>query len=132
MEENSNEIHSRLRKARGLGSAKEGTNHWWLQRVTALALTPLTIWLVWSLISLTNYNHFAVLAWIAEPLQASFLIIFFLVAFHHSQLGMQVVIEDYVSNHFARILFIIFIKFICYSLAIISVVSILTILIGAL
>jgi len=132
MKDNSNEIYSGLRRARGLGSAKEGTNHWWLQRVTALALTPLTIWLIWSLISLTNYSYLVFRAWVGQPFQASCLILFFLVAFHHSHLGMQVVVEDYVSNHFAKILFIIFIKFICYSLAIISVVSVLTILIGAL
>jgi succinate dehydrogenase / fumarate reductase, membrane anchor subunit len=131
MTPNSSSLRSPLSRARGLGSAKEGTHHWWLQRVTAIALIPLTMWLVASIVALSGSGYDAFILWFGQPINATVMILFLGVAFHHAQLGMQVVIEDYVSHHGWRVTLNILVKFACYGLATLSIVSILTIAFGA-
>ena len=131
MASSSNSLRSALGRARGLGSAKEGTHHWWLQRLTAIALIPLTMWLVASIIALSGFGYEAFVAWFGQPINATVMILFLAVAFHHAQLGMQVVIEDYVSHHGRRAALNILVKFACYGLATLSIVSILIITFGA-
>jgi succinate dehydrogenase / fumarate reductase membrane anchor subunit len=131
MASQSHSLRSALGKVRGLGSAKEGTHHWWLQRLTALALIPLTIWLVASLIALSGFGHEEFVVWFGQPVNATIMILFLAVAFHHAQLGMQVVIEDYVPHHGWRMALIILVKFACYGLAVLTIVSILKIAFGA-
>jgi succinate dehydrogenase / fumarate reductase membrane anchor subunit len=127
----SNNLRSPLGRARGLGSAKEGLHHWWAQRLTALALIPLTVWFVASVVGLAGggYDEFAF--WLASPCNATAMILFFAVTFHHAQLGMQVVLEDYVSDHGWRVGSIIVVKFICYGLAALGIVSTLLVTFGA-
>ena len=86
-----------LAKARGLGSAKSGTHHWIAQRLTAIALIPLSIWFVFSLVCMTELNYQTAIEWIQSPLSAVFLLLFIIAMFHHAQLGVQVVIEDYID-----------------------------------
>lgn len=124
-------LRSALGRARGLGSAKDGTHHWWAQRVTALALIPLTLWFVYSIIGLSAGGYAAFVAWCSSPINATAIVLFLVVAFHHAQLGMQVVIEDYVSSHGSRMTLILLVKFACYALAVLSIVSILTLTFGA-
>ncbi len=131
MSSKSHSLRSALGKARGLGSAKDGTHHWWLQRVTAIALIPLTIWFVASLIALAGHDYAAFMNWFGQPINATVMILFLAVAFHHAQLGMQVVIEDYVSSHGWRTATNLLVKFACYALAALSIISILTIALGA-
>jgi succinate dehydrogenase / fumarate reductase, membrane anchor subunit len=131
MSSKSDSLRSALGKARGLGSAKDGTHHWWLQRVTAIALIPLTIWFVASLIALAGHDYAAFMNWFGQPINATVMILFLAVAFHHAQLGMQVVIEDYVSSHGWRTAINLLVKFACYALAALSIISILTIALGA-
>ncbi|MEQ9110075.1 MAG: succinate dehydrogenase, hydrophobic membrane anchor protein [Rhodospirillaceae bacterium] len=131
MSSKSHSLRSALGKARGLGSAKDGTHHWWLQRVTAIALIPLTIWFVASLIALAGHDYAAFMNWFGQPINATVMILFLAVAFHHAQLGMQVVIEDYVSSHGWRTAINLLVKFACYALAALSIISILTIALGA-
>ncbi|MEQ8509051.1 MAG: succinate dehydrogenase, hydrophobic membrane anchor protein [Rhodospirillaceae bacterium] len=131
MSSKSHSLRSALGKARGLGSAKDGTHHWWLQRVTAIALIPLTIWFVASLIALAGHDYAAFMNWFGQPINATVMILFLAVAFHHAQLGMQVVIEDYVSAHGWRTAINLLVKFACYALAALSIISILTIALGA-
>ena len=131
MASSSNSLRSALGRARGFGSAKEGTHHWWLQRLTAIALIPLTMWLVASIIALSGFGYEAFVAWFGQPINATVMILFLAVAFHHAQLGMQVVIEDYVSHHGRRTALNILVKFACYGLATLSIVSILIITFGA-
>ncbi|MGI8561634.1 MAG: succinate dehydrogenase, hydrophobic membrane anchor protein [Luteimonas sp.] len=83
-------------RARGLGSAKSGTGHFWWQRVTAIVLAILVPWLVGTLVSLVGADVFTVQAAIAKPWNAILLAVFVLALFWHAKLGMQVVIEDYV------------------------------------
>ncbi|HVW68254.1 MAG TPA: succinate dehydrogenase, hydrophobic membrane anchor protein [Steroidobacteraceae bacterium] len=91
-------LRTPLGKVLGRGSAKEGVHHWWVQRLTAIALVPLTIWFVVSLLSLPSFDRVTVLAWMAQSWTALFLVLFVLVATWHSQLGVRVVVEDYVHG----------------------------------
>jgi succinate dehydrogenase / fumarate reductase membrane anchor subunit len=83
-------------RARGLGSARTGTQAWWLQRLTALALVPLCLWLGASLISLVGADHAQFSAWVAQPLNAIALLLTLGTAFYHFKMGVDEVIEDYV------------------------------------
>ena len=104
-------LRSPLGKVLGAGSAKEGVHHWWLQRLTSVALVPLTIWFVVSLLSLPSLEHVTVITWMAQTWTALLLILFILVATWHSQLGVRVVVEDYVHGG-AKTLTLVLITFI--------------------
>lgn len=94
---------SPLGRARGLGSAKQGTHHFWVQRVSAVALIPLSLWFVFSLARLDAGNFEAVRWWIQAPSVAVALVLFIAAALYHSMLGVQVVIEDYVAHEGSKI-----------------------------
>jgi succinate dehydrogenase / fumarate reductase membrane anchor subunit len=126
----SENLRSPLGQARGLGSAKDGLHHWWVQRLTALALIPLTVWFVASLIGLGGADYDTFVAWLARPVNCTLMILFFAAALHHAQLGMQVVLEDYVSSHGLRVGSIILVKFLCYGLAAFGIVSTLIVTFG--
>ena len=96
-------LRSDLGRVRGLGSAKDGTHHWWGQRVTAIALVPLTVWFVVSVIGLAGAPLPALKAWVASPVVAVLLIALIVATFQHARLGVQVVIEDYVHNEVVKI-----------------------------
>src|SRR6516225_9879201 len=104
-------LRSPLGRVEGLGSAKSGVHHWWLQRLTSIALVPLTIWFMVSLLSLPSLDHVTVLAWMAQSWTALLLILLVLVATWHSQLGVRVVVEDYVHGSGARTLTLVLIGF---------------------
>jgi succinate dehydrogenase / fumarate reductase, membrane anchor subunit len=91
-------LRSPLGKVLGTGSAKEGVHHWWLQRLTSIALVPLATWFVVSLLSLQSFEHVTVITWMAHSWTALLLVLFILVATWHSQLGVRVVVEDYVHG----------------------------------
>jgi succinate dehydrogenase / fumarate reductase membrane anchor subunit len=91
-------LRSPLGRVLGYGAAKEGVHHWWVQRLTALALVPLSVWFVVSLLSLPAYDHATVYAWVAQSWTALLLVLFIAVSAWHSKLGVQVVIEDYVHG----------------------------------
>lgn len=104
-------LRSDLARVRGLGSAKEGTGHWWAQRLTAIALVPLSLWFVASVIALAGADLATVRGWIADPFVAVLLVVLIAATFHHAQLGLQVVIEDYVHGHGAKALALILSSF---------------------
>ena len=116
-----------LSRARGLGSAKGGTHHWWAQRVTALALIPLTIWLTASMIALTGAGYAELVAWMRSPLVAIAWMALIVALFHHAQLGVQVVIEDYVHVEWLKIASIVLVKLLAVMLALTCVLSVLRI-----
>ncbi|HTE39692.1 MAG TPA: succinate dehydrogenase, hydrophobic membrane anchor protein [Steroidobacteraceae bacterium] len=91
-------LRSPLRDVLGLGTAKEGAKHWWWQRVTAIGLALLGVWFVASLICLGSLEYAAITSWIGSPFTTTFLSIFIVTLALHSQLGVQVVIEDYVHG----------------------------------
>ena len=120
-------LRTDLARVRGLGSAKDGTAHWWAQRLTALALVPLTLWLVVSLVALAGADHAAVTAWIARPVVAVLLTLAIVAGFHHAQLGVQVVIEDYVHNEWLKLASVVAVKFAAAALGVAVVFSVLKI-----
>ena len=87
-----------LAVARGLGPAREGLHHWWVLRVTSVAQMLLAPWLVWFVLGLLGADRETVRAAIADPIQATLLIAFVVTLFWHTQLGLQVVVEDYVHG----------------------------------
>ena len=122
-------LRSPLGKVLGTGSAKEGVHHWWLQRLTSVALVPLTVWFVVSLLSLPSHDHVAVISWMAQSWTALFLILFILVATWHSQLGVRVVVEDYVHGG-AKTLTLVVITFIHAVVAAAGVFAVLKVAFG--
>jgi succinate dehydrogenase / fumarate reductase, membrane anchor subunit len=103
-------LRSPLGRVRGMGSAKSGTHHWWMQRVTSIALLPLTLWFVVSMISLAGASYLETLLWIAQPMNAVLMLVLIGLTFHHMASGLQVVVEDYVRDEFKRIAIILVIK----------------------
>jgi succinate dehydrogenase / fumarate reductase membrane anchor subunit len=96
-------LQSPLGKILGHGSAGHGTEHWWAQRVTAAALLPLTIWFALAIGGMDSYDHSAVIEWIASPLNGILLSLLLIAVLYHSQLGLQVVVEDYVHTGWVRV-----------------------------
>jgi succinate dehydrogenase / fumarate reductase membrane anchor subunit len=114
-------MQTTLGRVRGLGSAKEGVTHWWAQRLTALALIPLTLWFVASVVGLIGAPFEAFRAWVRSPLDAVLLLALIVATFHHAQLGLQVVIEDYVHHEVTKLASLLFIKAAALLLALVSV-----------
>lgn len=96
-------LRSPLGVVRGLGSAKEGVRHWWLQRVTAIALVPLVAWFVWSVLCVSRMDYAEARAWLGAPHVATLMIAFVVGVFWHAQLGLQVVLEDYVHHPWGKV-----------------------------
>ena len=117
-------LRTPLGRARGLGSAKDGTHHWWAQRVTALALIPLMIWLVFNIVAHVGAPQLAVAQWMGHPINAALLAALVVALFHHAQLGLQVVIEDYVHCEALKVAGLLAMKGLCWLLAAIAVLSI--------
>jgi succinate dehydrogenase / fumarate reductase membrane anchor subunit len=111
-------LRNPLARAKGLGSAKDGTTHWWHQRLTAIALALLTPWFVVFAVGLIGADQAAVQGAIARPLTATLLAAFVLSLFWHARLGLQVVVEDYVHGALEVVLQVA-IKFV-YALAAIA------------
>jgi len=119
-----------LAKVKGLGSAKEGTTHFWRQRLTALLLIPLVLWIGFSLAALP-VDHATLVGWIQQPWVSVALVLLVMVTFYHAQLGLQVVIEDYVSSHARRTVILLLSNLSCLLLGTIGVISVLKISFGA-
>jgi succinate dehydrogenase / fumarate reductase, membrane anchor subunit len=112
-----------LAKARGLGSAKDGVNHWWMQRVTAMALLFLAPWFIYFAVSLIGADYDSVRAAIAHPLNATLLVSFMIAMCWHARLGLQVVVEDYIHG-WQEITLQLLIKFAYAIAAIASIIAI--------
>ena len=111
-------LKSPLGQVRGLGSAKSGTEHWWAQRVTAVALVPLTLWFVYAIASNAGADHAMMTAWLAHPVNAILMLLLVAATFHHLHLGVQVVIEDYVHNEGMKIAGLLAVKLASVALAV--------------
>jgi succinate dehydrogenase / fumarate reductase membrane anchor subunit len=124
------DLRSPLSQVKGLGSAKEGTTHFWRQRLTALLLIPLILWFGFSLAAIP-VDYATLIATIQHPAVTVALILLIMATFYHAQLGLQVIIEDYVSTHSTRMASIILVNFLCLLLGVIGVVAVLKIALGA-
>ena len=120
-----------LNKASGLDSAKDGTGHWWAQRITAVVLIPLGLWFAISLLRLPNGDYSAVRSWLAEPLNSILMILLIVSVLHHSQLGIQVVVEDYVHNEQVKVLVLALSKVWHIALAVAATCSLILVLLGS-
>ena len=123
-------MRSPLGRAIGLGSAKEGVEHWWMQRITAVALVPLTLWFVIAVIGLVGADLETVHNWVGRPLPAILLVLLLIASFYHMSLGLQVVIEDYVHTELAKLGLVIAIRLLCFAFAVAGIFALLTIALG--
>ena len=121
------DLRTPLARARGLGSARYGVHHWWAQRLTAIALIPLVVWFAISLVMMSGADYGAVRAWIGSPVVMVLLILTIAVGLHHGQLGLQVVIEDYVHGDGSKLALIVAVRFIAIFFGLAAVVAILRI-----
>ena len=120
-------LRTDLGKVRGLGSAKEGAGHWWAQRLTAIALIPLLVWFVASVVPLVGAELRIVREWISNPVNSVLLLTLIVAVFHHAQLGLQVVIEDYVHTGWLKLASVIAVKFAAFGLSATSLFAVLKI-----
>ncbi len=114
-------------KVHDLGASRKGLHHWWMQRVTAFALMPLSAWLIFSLACIADINYQTLVSWVSDPVHSIFLIGFLLSAYYHAMLGLQTILEDYVSTEWLRISSIVFSNLILLLLLITAVFSVLKI-----
>ena len=120
-------MRSDLGRVRGLGTAKEGAHHWWMQRLTAIALIPLTLWFIISIASLNSASYAETVNWLSIPLVSIFMILLISSTLYHALLGVQVVVEDYIHQEGFKFLLLIGLKFIFLVLGVIAVFSLLKI-----
>jgi succinate dehydrogenase / fumarate reductase, membrane anchor subunit len=118
-------MRSPLGRARGLGSARAGAAHWWTQRITSIALVPLTLWFLCAMVRMIGATRDDVVLWMAGPLPIVLMIALVIATFHHLQAGLQVVIEDYVTNDALRVGSILLVKGLSLLLALACIVSVL-------
>ena len=123
-------MRSPLGRAIGLGSAKEGVEHWWAQRVTAIALVPLSIWFVISVIGFVGADLETVQDWVSRPLPAILLVLLLIASFYHMSLGLQVVIEDYVHIELVKLGLVIVVRLFCFAVAVAGIFAVLSMALG--
>lgn len=123
-------FRSPLVRAKGLGAAKSGVDHWLAQRVAAVALVPLVIWFAIGLIGQVGADYESVKAWVGRPVNAVLLILLLGTMFHHAQLGMQVIYEDYIHTNWLKIASIYLTKFAAYLLAVGASFAVLKVALG--
>ena len=119
-----------LARVKGLGAAKEGVAHWWAQRVSAVALVPLTIWFVVAVVAHVGSDHATMVDWLSSPLSLGLMIAVVVATFYHAELGLQHVIEDYVQSEACKIALLLALKFACLALGLAAIVSLLVIAFG--
>ena len=124
-------LRTPLGRVRGLGSAKSGTHHWWHQRLTALALIPLAVWFIVSLLIYTGAGYVEVTGWLASPVVAGIMILLIIATFYHLKLGVQVVVEDYVHAESLKTAMVIVVNAGCLVLGLATVLAVLKLWLGS-
>lgn len=114
-------MRSPLGRAIGLGSAKEGVEQWWTERLTAVALVPLTVWFAASVIALSGSDYATFIAWVRTPVATTLMVLLLIALFSHAALGLQVVVEDYHTK--ARVAALVAVRLVCFSLAVVGIVA---------
>ena len=130
MSEAGRTFRTELGRVRGLGAAKEGVHHWWMQRVSAIALVPLTLWFVIALVAHTGADYATARAWLGSPVTFGLMVLLVGATFYHAQLGLQVVIEDYIHREGWKIALILLTKLASLVLALAAIVALLVIAFG--
>ena len=120
-------MRSPLGRAKGLGSSRSGVSHWWMQRLTAMGMVPLVLYCLISFLCLADASETAARSWIAHPFNSVMLILLLGTGFYHASLGLQVVIEDYISRESRKILMLAMMKMMMTAFAAFSIFSVLLI-----
>jgi len=123
-------LQTPLGRARGLGSAKDGTGHWWAQRLTAILLVPLVLWLIISALPMLGADYADARIWLARPLNALLILTLILTVIYHALLGVQVVIEDYFHNRRIEVSLLITIKLIAFVASLASALAVVRVAVG--
>jgi succinate dehydrogenase / fumarate reductase, membrane anchor subunit len=120
------DFRSKLARAQGLGTAHHGVGHWWVQRVTAVALIPLSVWFMYSLVTaMLAPSVVTVALWFASPVHTALMVLMLIATFWHAKLGMQVVIEDYVHTPAMKYFLLLANMFFCVALGAVSILAVL-------
>lgn len=120
-------LRTPLSRAKGLGSAKEGIGHWWMQRVTSLCLIPLIVWAAVMIATLGSHEHHYFTNWLASPINAILMITLVVIVCYHAALGLQVIIEDYVHLTALKIISIVAVYLFAFILALVGVFAVIEI-----
>lgn len=123
-------LRSPLGRALNWGSAKEGVEHWWAQRVTSVALVPLALWFVATLVAHLGADRAAAVAWLRSPLTAVTMALLVIATFVHMALGLQVIIDDYVHHEGAKVASLIGAKLVCWALGAAALFAVLRVAFG--
>lgn len=123
------DMRTPLARAIGLGSAKGGVDHWWMQRVSAIALVPLTIWFIAAIIAKTGADYTAFVAWMRNPVTDILMGLLLIALFYHAALGLQVVVEDYVHSD-VKFAAVIAVRLVCFTLGAAGILATLHISLG--
>ena len=125
------QLRTPLKRVKGLGAAGSGgTRHFWLQRLTAIALVPLSLWFVFTVVALVGQDPFVVRARLAEPVTGMLMIAFIGALFWHAQLGLQVIVEDYVHTRWLEVVLQVAIKFAALAGALLAALAVIRIALG--
>jgi succinate dehydrogenase / fumarate reductase membrane anchor subunit len=124
------QTRSWFERTQGLGSAREGIGHWWMQRVSAVALIPLTLWLTASLIARARGDYGSFIIWLRTPFTSVLMVLLLIALFYHMALGLQVVVEDYVHTDRIKIPTVVVIHLTSFALAAAGIVTTLRIAFG--
>ena len=116
-------LRSQLKRARGLGSARSGSGAWWVERLTSIALVPLTLWFIASAISLEGATRAGMIAWLHAPVPLVLILCLIVATFWHMELGLRVVVEDYVHNDVIRMAMLLFQRGLCIVAALLCVIA---------
>lgn len=123
-------MRSPLAKARGLGSARHGVGHWWMQRLTAMGLVPLVAYVMAGLLTAVRADYGDAASWLASPLNAVAMLLLFGAGFYHAALGLQVIIEDYIPHETRRLIVLALMRLVMTGFAVLGLFSILVVAIG--
>lgn len=124
-------LQTPLARVKGLGSARRGAEHWWRQRLSAVALLPLSLWFIYELTTLNSLEYGAARAWVLTPATAALLTLFIPTLFYHAQAGLQVVVEDYVKPEGLKLAIIALVKFTAAVGAVVALLAVAKIHLGA-
>ena len=118
------------RAVRGLGSGREATAHWWAQRLTSVGLLPLVLWFAYSAVGLADADYLTVLAWLGDHVNAVLMILLAITLFYHADLGLKVIVEDYVHREAVKIVLLLAIHGAAFVLAMTSVLAVVRLMLG--
>ncbi len=122
---------SNLSRARGLGTARHGVGQWISERVSSVALIPLTLWLVWAGLTLPKAGYAGAVVWLRSPLNAVLVALLVVVGFWHMAIGMRVIIEDYIHKAGSKAVLLLLNLFLCTLAGALALFCVLKIALGA-